>query len=172
MLSKIRLTIGVLAFAALLQGESYESPVQGPPLVAQQTSDTAGWLQFIGVELRQLRVEMLEQRIAEEADRLLQMERDLAVLRLEQNKRQSEEQSQKRQLAELDKETGDPNVDSQARAQIQVLKGELATSADAARVAHSSLIAREAELNERLRVARTRLQAITGRLKQLSANNP
>jgi hypothetical protein len=55
-----------------------------PSAVAQQTGDAAGWLQFIGLELQQVRVEMLEQRVAQESDRLGQMERDLAALRLEQ----------------------------------------------------------------------------------------
>jgi hypothetical protein len=143
-----------------------------PASFAQQPPDASAWLQFIGLELRQLRVEMLEQRVVEETDRALQLERELAALRVEQNKRQGEEQSQKRQLAELDKDAGELSPDSLARAQMQVLKGELAASADITRGAYSSLVAREAELNERLRSAKTRLQTIMGRLKQLGTNNP
>ena len=142
-----------------------------PSCAAQQTGDAAEWLKFIGMELRQLRVELLENRMAEEGERILQMQRDLAALRLEQNKHQSEEQSLKQQLSELDKNASDPNADSQARAQIQTIKGELAATAELTRVAYSTLSAREADLNERLQAARARLQSITSRLRLLNAHS-
>jgi hypothetical protein len=116
---------------------------------AQQTGDATAWLQFIGLELRQIHIEMLEQRAAHESDRLLQTAHALAALRLEQNKYRREEQSQKQQLAELDKQASDPGADSQARTHIQAVIGELASTADVTRVAYGTLTAREAELNER-----------------------
>jgi chromosome segregation ATPase len=144
-----------------------------PPCAAQQTGDASAWLQFIGMELRQLRVELLEKRVAEEGDKLLQIERDVASLRMEQSKHQNREQSEKRQLAELDKHANDPGTDPQARANIQVTQGELASSVERMHAAYTSLNAREAELNERLQAAKARLQSLTGRLKQLTAHrNP
>jgi hypothetical protein len=140
-----------------------------PPCAAQQTGDTAAWLQFIGTELRQLRMELLEQSMAQEGHWLLQTQRHLAALRLEQTKQQSEAQSQKQLLDELDKQASDPNVDSHAHAHTQAARRELASSADLTRVAHGSLTAREAELNKQMQTARARLQSIAGRLKQLSA---
>ena len=142
-----------------------------PAAAAQQTGDSAQWLQFIGLELRQLRIELLEQRVATETDSLLQVERDLMALRLAQNKNRKDEQSQTLQLAELQKQANDPGADAQAQAHIQALVGELASNADNTRVSQSALATREAELNERLRAAKLRVQAMMGRLKQLSSTD-
>ena len=142
-----------------------------PAAAAQQNGDSAQWLQFIGLELRQLRIELLEQRVATETDSLLQVERDLMALRLAQNKNRKDEQSQTLQLAELQKQANDPGADAQAQAHIQALVGELASNADNTRVSQSALATREAELNERLRAAKLRVQAMMGRLKQLSSTD-
>jgi hypothetical protein len=166
--NNLRLVGGHCRLIVMLARLSLIAAALLPTCAAQQTADSPSWVQFIGMELRQLRVELLEQRMAEEGDRLLQMQRDVGALRLEQNKRQNEEQLQKQQLAELDKHASDPSASSQARAQIEAAKGEIASSADLTRVAYSSFIAREAELNERMQTARARLQSITDRLKQLS----
>src|SRR5690349_11260503 len=101
-----------------------------PTAAAQQTTDATSWLQFIGLELRQLRVEILEQHAAEESAKLLQTERDLASLRLDLNRSRNEEQAQKQELAELEKQASDPASDSQARAHVQTIVSELTSRTD------------------------------------------
>lgn len=142
-----------------------------PLCSAQQAADGTAWLQFIGQELRQLRVELLDQSMAEETGRLTQIERDLVALRLEQSKHQGEERLQKQQMADLESQAGDP-TDTNTQAQIQAAKGELTSISELTRVVQSSLNVRERELNERLRAARARLQSISGRLKALSVPQP
>jgi hypothetical protein len=139
------------------------------PCLAQQNDDKT-WLQFIGLELRQLRVELLERRLAEETDRIAGLERELAALRLDQNQHSSEERIHRQQIADLERQAEDPGVDSEARAQMQTLKAELSTGAvERDRLARAALTAREADATERLRLARGRLQAFADRLKLLTA---
>jgi hypothetical protein len=138
------------------------------PCPAQQTPDAISWLQFIGQELSQIRVELLEQRTVEEAGRLAGLQRELESLHTLQAQHQSEDRAQKQQLADLEKQAGDPNTDSEARLQIQAVRSQLASTAELTRLARNSLTAREAELNERVHAARARLQSIADRLKRLT----
>jgi hypothetical protein len=145
------------------------SVVSRPTASADLGSDALSWLQFIGLELRQLRVEFLEHCLSEEAAKAPQLEPELAALHLEQGKKQREEGFETRQLDELEKQLGQSSGDPQAREQIQAAKNEHASNAEIARAAQASLITRVAELNERLRAAKARIQSIADRLKQLSA---
>jgi hypothetical protein len=138
------------------------------PCPAQQTPDAVAWLQFIGRELSQIRVELLEQRTVEEAGRLAGIQRELEALHTLQAQHQSEDRAQKQQLADLEKQADDSNADSEARLQIQAVRSQLASSAELTRAARNSLTAREAELNERLQATRARLQSIADRLKRLA----
>ena len=155
------------AFSLFLAVCLASSPGRAAP--AEPTADATAWLQFIGLELRQLRLELLEHSLSKEAAIAPQLEQDLTALRLELKKKQSEEGLQLQQLTDLEKQAVDPAADAQARGQIQAARNELASSAETTRAVQSSLAAREAALHERLRVARARLQSITDRLKQLGA---
>ena len=69
------------------------------PCPAQQMPDAAiSWLQFIGQELSQIRVELLEQQTVEEAGRLAGLQRELEALQTLQAQHQSEDPAQKQQF--------------------------------------------------------------------------
>ena len=61
MLVKTNLTIGVLVFAALLRGESYVSPAQGPPVASPTNANTILVREYITDPLKN----SLDQKLAQ-----------------------------------------------------------------------------------------------------------
>jgi hypothetical protein len=131
------------------------------------------WLQFIGTELRQLRVELLERRAATDRNALEVSEHKLAAVQADQNRWKNQEDSLKHQLADLDRHAEQAVADPQSRIQVQTVKNELASEgAERLRLARSELAAQEAEARDRLSAAKIRLQTVLDRLKQLKSNVP
>lgn len=137
---------------------------------AEQPPDPGAWLRFIGLEVRQLRVELFEHRLESEAQKITVLEKDLAAVRSERAALQAEESVHRQQIANLDSQLAEAVVEPQARAEIEASKAELAGGgAEKLRAAQDVLIAREAEINERIRLAKAHLQNLSTRMKQLVA---
>ena len=137
---------------------------------AEQPLDSGAWLRFIGLEVRQLRVELFEHRLASEGEKITVLERDLAVARADRAALQAEESAHRQQIANLDAQLASAGVDPEARAQMEASKSELGgRAAERIRTTQSTLGAREAEINDRMRLAKTHLQTLANRMKQLSS---
>lgn len=138
--------------------------------IAEQTLDPGAWLRFIGLEVRQLRVELFEHRLENEAEKITVLERDLAAARSERVALQAEESVHRQQVANLDAQLAEASVEPEARAQMEASKAELAGSAtEKLRIAQNTLAAREAEIAERIRLAKAHLQTLATRMKQLAS---
>lgn len=138
-------------------------------LRAQQKDDSAAWLRFIGLELRQLRIELLEFRLAAEEERASRLDRELSDVRTELLQARGEERAHRQYVEELDRQAEVPELDAQSRQTLQALKAELSGGgSEKLRFVQTALTSREGESSERLRLAKARMQALSERLKALT----
>jgi hypothetical protein len=139
----------------------------------QQPADGAAWLQFIGIELRALRSELLEQQIMAEKDRLAALDRDLAALRREQSRNKTEEALVKQHIADLERQAEGSDAGAQSPTELQAVKDEFKAAATARiSTAHAELTTEESQIQERLRATKARLQTILERLNRLNPKSP
>lgn len=139
---------------------------------SQPAGDGGAWLRFIAAELRQLRLELLEQQIVNESERLRTLERELGRLRVEQTQQNAEDNSRKQQAAQLEQQAEDANTDTQSRAQIIALKNDLLRAESESRQATNAMAVRAAEIAERMRASKARFQMLADRLRRSGPATP
>jgi hypothetical protein len=115
------------------------------------------WLQFIATELRDLRRELLEDRLERQQTRVRALEAELNQARIERNDGVDVQRAQAEELLNLDKQIADPALAAEQRAELQALRTEL-TAREGADRADAGL--KEKQLAERLQREQTRLESL------------
>jgi hypothetical protein len=142
------------------------------PQVASQTvsadSKLAAWMQSIALELRALRLELLEERCERQQARLREVERELELVHNQQRELEEEQSAEAQQTTEIDAHLAQSNLSSQEREDLQSEKSDLLAAGQArfgsSRVALSQ---REAQVRERITIEQQRVQFLAQQAQKL-----
>jgi predicted nuclease with TOPRIM domain len=122
-----------------------------------ETASVLAWLQFVGAELRELRREMLQDRLERQQSRVGDLERELEQVRLERQQGEELQRSQAQEMQSLEQRLRDPAVPAEERAQLEAFRAEISTRGPAV---HSTALQKEAQITDRLRHEQVRLQSL------------
>lgn len=128
-------------------------------------SDWAG----LAVEMRQLRLELLEDRLSKETKDVENLEREVQQTREDRRLLSAGNGNPSQPFRHLDEQLSDSSLDPRVRAQIETMKAEgMASNQEKLTIAHADLAIREAELAQRLSTAKARRQKLIAKFQQLS----
>lgn len=135
------------------------------PVAAEQLS---GWFQFVASEMRALRAEILQLRLAAQESRIQNVERELQKVRQKQTDLQAEEGQYKQQIAETNALSEQP-LDSDQRAQLESLRAELTGGGgDRIHTERTEAITAEARLLQQLEQEKFQQQQLQALSKQMT----
>jgi hypothetical protein len=148
---------GLLAIMALTGLAQNQAP-------SQSAVDQAALFKQVSAELKQLRLEMLEQAIEFQNWKIQRLEAELQPIQIERQRLGEEEQFISQHLAELEKLAGN------ASEEVEAVKAVYTEKRSKEVLSKRQLVMqREAELTEQLAKEQQRLQELTGKAKKLQA---
>jgi hypothetical protein len=147
-----------LGFCALAAAQTAGPPAGSPEYLA-------AWLPHIAAELRQLHLELLEDR----QDILQAKLKDLGLeLQIIHSQQQQEQRTHVQELAEIEAQLSLSTLSESERNDLDNRRTELLASPDKLTNPQSTLTQRETQLRERLSLLQQRLQLLTQRAQELA----
>ena len=125
--------------------------------VKSDTSSVAAWLRIVGSELRELRRELLEDRLERQQIRVRELERESEGIRAERQQAEESQRSQGQELAQVEQQLQSSSVPAEERAQLEAVRNQIA-SRDPAIVA--AAMTKEQQVNEALGREHSRLESL------------
>ena len=128
-----------------------------------------GVMQTVIVELRKVRIEVLDLRIELQERRIPELQREYDALVLERKRIEQEAQMRQEALAEMDRQVAAAQLSPEDKAEFEKRRAELGGSSDSPLRTQQELLAkREADIRSRLQQELDRWQSLT--LQRLSAS--
>jgi hypothetical protein len=141
-----------------------------PPKQAETDSsqNVSAWLQYIALELKKLRLELIEERCDAQQGRLSSLERELQLIRDQQREIEEEQNAELREPTEIDSQLAQPGISKEQREELEARKADL-LGAEPSRYAASrlALAKREDEARQRVAVEQQRMQVLVQQAQNL-----
>ena len=131
----------------------------------QETPDTIAWLRFVASELRQLRLEVLNDRIERQEARVRVLDHELQQVRNERQDGEEVQRLQEQEISQLVQRLSDPALSPDERSQLQSLRSELTVREPTERAGSAQ---KEAQTGERLRQEQLRLESLRSLARSLA----
>jgi len=132
----------------------------------REAPDTGAWLRFVAEELRELRRELLDDRIEKQTARVRALERELEQARMEHQDGEAVERTQEQEMLQVDQRLADAGLPADERADLEAVRATAATSDQSYR----DLMTRKmTEIGETLRRERLRLESLRASAQALAA---
>lgn len=123
----------------------------------QESPDTLAWLKFVAAELRELRREVLADRLERQEVRVGALEFQLRQSRSERQDGEEVQRAQNQELLQLEQQLADPALSPEDRTQLESIRAEAASREQTDR---GLLAQKEAQISEKLRREQQRLDAL------------
>lgn len=162
---------GLLATAVLL----LSAPMGRAQKPAGACPSGQGTSNEVLAEVLKLRIEIAEYRIESRAEELVRLEQALQQARSERIRVEEEERARAQQLAEAETflATNGQSLTPDQRTHFEALKtGLMGTQSDKMRAEQAAVIKREAEADDRLRIAHQQLQQLKAMKNELVSRKP
>jgi septal ring factor EnvC (AmiA/AmiB activator) len=131
----------------------------------QEAPTTQAWMQFLASEIRELRRELLEDRIERQETRIRTLARELQKVNIEREQAEVQRQAARQQMAELERQLADPAITVEERQELAAVQADV-ISHGPSNVASSQRD--EPELSEGLRKEQLRLDWLRGLARSLA----
>lgn len=131
----------------------------------QEPPDTLAWLKFVASELRELRREVLDDRLERQEVRVRALEFQLRQSRTERQDGEEVQRAQNQEVLQLEQQLADPALSPEDRTQLESIRAEAASREQTDR---GLLAQKEAQLTEKLRREQQRLEALRAVARSLS----
>jgi hypothetical protein len=152
--------------AALPATVCAQEPRSAPPA---QTSELLTILTKLTTEIRELRGELVQQRLSRQEEAIFTLERQLAAVRGERERLDEEDRSSGQELQQVNERLNQPSLNNDERMQLESVRAGLTASPQQFGAQRSFIAQREAHLLERLAQEKNRhaeSTAIARELKQ------
>jgi hypothetical protein len=145
------------------------SPIAPKPATASESQKLAGWLQYIALELKKIRLELIEERCEKQQTGLSNLERELQLIRDQQREMEEEQNAEVREPVEIDSQLAQPGLSKEQREELEARKADL-LSAGPSRFAgaRSALAQREAQVRDRIAGEQQRIQQLARQAQALA----
>jgi hypothetical protein len=131
----------------------------------QETPNSLAWLQFLAAEVRELRRELLEDRIERQESRIRALGREIQQARAEREQVESERRVSSQQMLDIDRQLADPALPAEERQELATLRAEAISRGPTNRAATER---NETQLSEKLRQEQLRLEWLRGLARALA----
>ena len=153
----ILLLVGVACGGGLLSAEDASN---------HEASSTISWLKSVAAELRELRREVLADRIERQEARVQTLEHELDQARATLRTGEEVQRSQDQEMIQLNQRLSDPALPADERSQLESVRAEATVASQIDRTAY---LQGEAQIVEKLRKERNRLDSLRAAARTLSA---
>jgi hypothetical protein len=136
-------------------------PIAPKPATPSESQNLSGWLQYIALELKKIRLELIQERYEKQQTGLSDLERELQLIRDQQREIEEEQNAEAREPVEIDSQLAQPGISKEQREELEARKADL-LSAGLSRFAgpRSALAQREAQVRERIAGEQERIQRL------------
>jgi hypothetical protein len=131
----------------------------------QESQNPLVWLQFIATELRDLRRELLEDRLERQLARVRALEVELNQARIERSDGVEVQRAQAQELLNLEQQLADPALAAEERTALLALRTEVTARDGADR---ADFAQKEKQIAERLQSEQTRLESLRAMARALA----
>lgn len=129
-----------------------------------ETPDTLAWIQFLATEVRELRRELLDDRIERQETRIRSLERELQQARLEREQAEAQRRTMGQQMLDIERQLTDPAMPPEQREELAVIRAAAMSRGPADTVVQRD----ESRLTETLRREQIRLEWLRGLARSLA----
>ena len=153
-------TLLLVGLAALTGGRLRAEGASKP-----EASQTMAWLQFVAAEVRELRRELLEDRLDRQETRVRALERELRQAHVELQDGEEIQRAQSQELVQVDQRLGDLALPPEERSQLEELRTSVSLRSHSDR---GALTQKAAQIGEQLQRERARLEALRALARSLA----
>ena len=129
-----------------------------------ETYSTISWLKAVAAELRELRKEVLAERTERQEERVRVLEHELDQARAALRSGEEVQRAQNQEMIQLDQRLADPELPADERSQLESVRTEATTS----QIDGTAYLQKEAQIGEKLRQERIRLNSLRAAARALS----
>ena len=130
---------------------------------------TEAWIRFVAAELRELRRELLYDRIERQQERVRRLEHELQQADSELQNGEEAQRAQAQEINQLDRSLGDPNLPSEERSQLEATRVAAVSEDQSYR---ASLTRKVTDIGEALRRERGRLDSLLSSARAIALPQP
>ena len=142
-----------------------------PAAVAGDSPKMTALMQSIAIELKKLRLELLEERCERQQTKLAEVEHELELVRNQQRELEEEQNSEAREATEIDSQLGQSGLSSQQREELEARKADLlATGPSRFGSSEVALAQRETQVRERVALEQQHIQFLVQQAQELAPN--
>ena len=134
-----------------------------------ETSNAMAWVQFVALELRELRRELAADRVDRQEARVSALGQQLQQARLERQQGEELLRVHGQELLQLDQQLADPAIPAEERSKLQAVRGELVNATPKDRETSAQ---REAQITDALRNAQLHLERLRAAARALAPAAP
>jgi hypothetical protein len=170
--SRLHVIIPSILLAVIVQQTCLAQPADTIAPKAAATSESqnlSAWLQYITLELKKIRLELLEERYQKQQTGLSQLERELQLIRDQQREIEEEQNAEGREPIEIDSQLAQPGISKEQREELEARKADL-LAGGSSRFAgpRSALSQREAQARELITIEQQRIQLLAQQAQDLA----
>ena len=137
-------------------------PIAPKPAAKGEPQNLAAWLQYITLELKKIRLELIEERCEKQQTVLSDLEGELQHIRDQQREMEEEQNAEVREPIEIDSQLAQPGISNEQREELEARKAELLASGPSRFAGpRSALAQREAQARERIAIEQQRIQLLS-----------
>jgi predicted O-linked N-acetylglucosamine transferase (SPINDLY family) len=145
------------------------SPIAPKQVQTGLSQNVSAWLQYIALELKKLRLELIEERCEKQHSRLSNLERELQLIGDQQREIEEEQNAELREPIEIDSQLAQPGISKEQREELEARKADLLAAEPSRFVASRLALAqREDEARKRIAVEQQRMQVLVQQAQNLS----
>lgn len=144
-------------------------PIPAMPEKGSGPQNLSAWLQYVALELKNLRLELIEERREKQQAGLAALERELQLIRDQQKDLDEQQNAESREPMEIDVQLTQPDLSKARREELEARKADLLVAGPSRFASPQSALARrEADARERIALQQQRLQLLAQEAQNLA----
>ena len=144
-------------------------PTPTSPAATGESQNLSAWFQYIALELKKIRLELIEERCEKHQTRLSDLERELQRIHNQQRDLEEEQKAEVTEPHQIDAQLAQPGLSKEQREELEARKAEvLATGPSRFARAQAALSQRETQAREHIAIQQHRIQLLANQAQDLA----
>jgi len=144
-------------------------PIAPKPAAPGESQNVPAWLHYIALELKKIRLELIEERSEKRQAGLSDLEHELQLIRDQQREIEEEQSAEAREPTEIDSQLAQPGISKEQREELEARKADLLAAGPSRFTGpRAALAQREAQARERIAAEQQRIQILAQQAQDLA----